>query len=202
MSIETPARTETPLPPLDYTPRLFTLADVTELPSKLPSGNVRYELDHGRLVTMPPPADIHGAATLKIVGALLYLGEYRGFGKARDEVGVILKRNPDHLLGPDGVFIANASLPIRTSREGYLETIPDLVVEVRSKNDSAPAMQRRVNDYLEAGVRVVWVADPEARTVTAYRPDTEAQVFHEDDMLTVEDIIPGFQLRVGDVLRE
>jgi Uma2 family endonuclease len=202
MSSATPAGTETTLPPLDYTPRLFTVADVAALPSELPSGSVRYELDHGRLVTMPPPGNIHGAATSKFVAALVYLGENRGFGKARDEVGVLLRRNPDHLLGPDAVFIANASLPIRTSPEGYLETIPDLVVEVRSKNDSAPAMQRRVDDYLAAGVRIVWVADPDARTVTAHRPGAEPKVYHEGDTLTVEDVIPGFQLPVRDAFRE
>jgi Uma2 family endonuclease len=182
--------------------RRFTIADVAALPSQLPSGPVRYELHHGRLITMPPPGDMHGAIALKIGGALLYQGEYRGLGKARVEVGVILGRNPDHLLGADAVFIANASLPLRTSSEGYLETIPDLVVEVRSKNDTAPEVQGKVDDYLAAGVRVVWVADPQARTVTAHRAGVLPHVFHEDDTLTVEDIIPGFQLPVRDALRE
>ena len=71
-------------------------------------------------------------------------------------------RNPDRLVGADAVFIANSSLPIRESSEGYLETIPDLVVEVRSKNDTLPAVQRKVDDYLTAGVKVVWVVDPAA----------------------------------------
>jgi Uma2 family endonuclease len=173
------------------------LADV----AALPSGPVRYELDHGRLVTMPPPGDTHGAVAGKFVAALVYLGEYKGLGKARDEVGVILGRSPDHLLGPDAVFLANSSLPIRTSPEGYLETIPDLVVEVRSKNDTGPEVQCKVDDYLAAGVRVVWVADPEARTVTAHRAGTAPQVFGEQNTLTVEDVIPGFQLAVGDALK-
>jgi Uma2 family endonuclease len=99
------------------------------------------------------------------------------------------------------VFIANRSLPIRQSREGYLETIPDLVVEVRSKNDTQPSIQSKVDDYLKAGVQVVWVADPEKRTVTAYRPGQEPQVFTEADTLTVEDIIPGFQMAVRDVFQ-
>jgi Uma2 family endonuclease len=42
-------------------PKLFTIADLDLLPSELPSGPVRYELHHGRLITMPPPGDIHGA---------------------------------------------------------------------------------------------------------------------------------------------
>ena len=106
------------------------------------------------------------------------------------------------MVGADAVFIANRSLPIRRTPEGYLETIPDLVAEVRSKNDTLPAIQGKVDDYLRAGVGVVWVADPRARTVTEYRPNTEPRVFGEEDTLTVEDVIPGFQLPVRDAFRE
>jgi Uma2 family endonuclease len=191
------------LPPLpDYIPRLFTIADLAALPSELPSGSVRYELHHGRLITMAPPGDIHGAVESNLVTALKVQGELRGLGKARGEVGVVLGRNPDHVVGADAVFIANRSLPIRRTPEGYLETIPDLVVEVRSKNDTLPAVQGKVDDYLRASVRVVWVADPAARTITEYRPNTEPRVFGEDDTLTVEDVIPGFQLPVRDALQE
>ncbi len=184
-------------------PKLFTIADVAELPSELPSGPVLYELDNGRLVTMPPPGNVHGASEGNLITALKNQGEHRGLGKARSgDVGVILWRNPDRLVGADAVFIANSSLPIRESSEGYLETIPDLVVEVRSKNDTLPAVQRKVDDYLTAGVKVVWVVDPAARTVTAHRRDAQPQVYLEDDTLTVEDVIPGFQLLVRDALRE
>jgi Uma2 family endonuclease len=203
----------TGLPPLpDYIPRLFTIADLAALPSELPSGPVLYELHHGRLITMAPPGDFHCAVETKFVVALFNQGEVRGLGKARGgEIAVVLRRNPDHVVGADAVFIANRSLPIRRTSEGYLETIPDLIIEVRSKNDTLPAIQRkepvpprlkRMDDYLRAGVRVVWVADPGARTVTEYRPDTEPRVFQEDDTLTVEDIIPGFQLPVRDALQD
>src|SRR4051812_40090352 len=119
------------VPPLllEYEPKLFTVADLEKLPTDLPSGPVRYELHHGRLITMPPPGDIHSAAETKVAGALLYQGEYKGHGKARGgEVGILLARNPDHLFGADAAFISNSRLPIQRAPEGYLLTIPDLVV--------------------------------------------------------------------------
>ena len=190
-------------PSVDYAAKVFTIADVAELPSELPSGPVLYELDNGRLITMPPPGDVHGAVESNLAFALKSQGEHRGLGKARSgDVGIILWRNPDRLVGADAVFIANRSLPIRHSPEGYLETIPDLAVEVRSKNDTQPAVQRKVDDYLSAGVQVVWIVDPAARTVTAHRRDVEPQVYRENDTLIVEDIIPGFQLLVRDALQE
>jgi Uma2 family endonuclease len=112
---------------------------------------------------------------------------------------VVLWRNPDRVVGADAVFIAAASLPIRRSSEGYLETTPDLVVEVRSKNDTDAEVRRKVNDYLAVGVRVVWVPDPEAQTVTVYRPGQQPQVLTTADTLTVDDVIPGFRMPVADV---
>ena len=151
---------------------------------------------------MPPSGIDHGAFELKIGAQLLLQGELRGFGKAfSGGPGLILWRNPDRLVGPDSLFLINASLPIRRSPEGYLENIPELVVEVRSKNDSLPAVQRKVDDYLKAGVRVVWVADPEAQTVTAHRSGQPPLVFTSTDLLTVEDIIPGFRMNVADIFR-
>lgn len=190
--------------PAPETPeRLLTAADLAELPSDLPSGPVRYELDNGRLVLMAPPGDQHGAIEVKIGAALLYEGEYRGFGKVRaGEVGIVLWRNPDRVVGADAAFIASASLPIRRSPEGYLETIPDLVVEVVSKTDRPSRVRRKVEDYLKAGVRVVWVADPAARQVVEHRPGQEPAVYGEEDVLTVEDLIPGFRLPVALAFQE
>lgn len=182
--------------------KLLTIADLAALPSELPSGSVRYELNNGRLIVMPPPGDIHGAVELNLGAQLKLQGELCGLGKARSGgPGVILWRNPDRVVGPDAVFIANCSLPIRLSEEGYLETFPDLIVEVRSKNDTNTEVSDKVKDYLKAGVRVVWKADPKAKTVTAYRRGRKPRVFKESDCLTVEDVIPGFQTAVRDVFR-
>jgi Uma2 family endonuclease len=181
----------------------YTVADLAAMPSEFPSGTVRYELDNGRLISMSPTRNDHGAVESKIDFALQAQGERRGLGKVRvGEVGIILWRNPDRVVGADAVFIANASLPIRQSPEGYLETIPELVVEVVSKNDTRAYTQRKVGDYLHAGVRVVWVADPRRRTITVHRRDVEPVVLHEQDVLTVEDVIPGFQLPVREALEE
>src|SRR5438552_148870 len=114
--------------------RLLTAADLAVLPTELPSGPVDYELDNGKLIIMAPSADDHGWVQLNIGSQLKVQGEFRGHGEAHGEIGVILWRNPDRIVGPDAVFIARRSLPVRRSPEGYLETMPDLVVEIRSKN--------------------------------------------------------------------
>jgi Uma2 family endonuclease len=191
-----------PITPPRPSAKLLTIADVAALPRTLPSGDVRYELDDGRLIVMPPPGDIHGAVQSNVVTQLKIQGEFRGLGRARTEVGLVLRRNPDRLTGPDAVFITAALLPLRRSTEGYLETIPELVVEVRSPNDTGAEVQAKVDEYLAAGVRVVWIADPENQTVIAHRANQPAQAFGPADKLTVPDVIPGFQVAVADLFRE
>jgi Uma2 family endonuclease len=194
--------TPTPVESTEPSPRLLTVADLAALPSELPSGTVLYELDNGRLIIMAPPGDTHGAVEANFTAEFKVQGDRRGLGKTRcGEVGVILWRNPDRVVGADAVFVTTNSLPIRLSREGYLETIPDLVVEVRSPNDTQPAVLRKVRDYLNAGVKVVWVADPAAQTITAHRRDQEPQVLAATDTLTVEDVIPGFRVLVQDMFQ-
>ena len=189
--------------PEDYQPRLFTIADLAEMPSDLPSGPVRYELHHGRLITMPPPGDIHGAVENNLACELKVQGDRKGFGKARcGEVSVILGRNPDHVVGADAVFITNRRLPTRRSPEGYLETIPELVIEIRSKNDTRAALGRKAEDYLRAGAVIVWVVDPMKREVAEYRQDTPVRIYADADTLTVEDVIPGFACSVVVALEE
>ena len=182
--------------------RLLTAADLAALPGDLPSGSVKYELDDGRLVLMAPPGDDHSIVQNR-AGILLFIhGEKRGLGKARSEVGVILRRNPDRVVGPDAAFIANRSLPVRTSPEGYLETIPELVIEVRSKTDTLLELRGKVAEYLAAGVQIVWVIDPRSKTVTVYRPGQDVSELRSGDVLTAEGVLPGFLAPVAELFEQ
>ena len=121
-----------------------------------------------------------------------FQGEKKGHGKARTEVGLILWRDPDRVVAPDACFITNKSLPIQLSREGYLDTIPEFVVEIRSKNDSADYVQHKATDYLKAGVEIVWIVDPAAKTVAIHTSHGEPDVVGEADTLELPGVIPGF----------
>jgi Uma2 family endonuclease len=188
-------------PPLDPYARLLTAADLAALPDELPTGPVDYELDNGRLVMMSPTGWRHGNFQSRIASALHLQGEDRGHGIVCTEAGIILWRSPDRVLGPDVAFIATRSLPVKESPEGYLETIPQLVVEVRSKNDSKPYMERKVSDLLKVGVEVVWIVNPENETVVEYRGDAAPTTFATGDTLHCEGIVPGFRLPLTELFR-
>jgi len=181
--------------------RLFTAADLAKMPTHLPSGDVDFELDQGRLIVMVPPGHLHGSTQTRLGAALFVQGEQAGHGRAFTEVGLVLSRKPDTVVGPDVAFITTAKLPVHESPEGYLETIPDLVVEIRSRNDTTAELDSKVAAYLAAGVRSVWVADPIAKTIVAHQSNISPRTYTESDTITLDDPIPGFRLDVADVFR-
>ncbi len=192
-----PAPTAPPEPAI----RLLTAGDLACFPSDLPSGPVRYELHHGRLVVMPPPGDFHSVMLTRLGHALMTQGELAGHGEARTgEFGLLLGRDPDRLYGPDSGFITKARLPVVRSSEGYLETIPELLVEARSPNDTLAYTASKAEIYLAAGAVLVWVLDPVGRRVFAYRAGAAPTEMAEDQALTCEDLIPGFRLVIRDTL--
>ena len=176
--------------------RLLTAADLAALPTSLPSGDVRYELDDGRLVILPPPGDIHGKRQAKIVRYLDTDAKERGLGEVRAEVGIVLRRNPDRVVGADAAFILTASLPVKRSKEDYLETIPEIVIEVRSKNDRMNKVRAKKEEYFAAGVKLVWLLDTDDRTVAAHQPGQPVQMFQATDKLTTP-LLPGFKVPVS-----
>jgi Uma2 family endonuclease len=183
--------------------RLLTAADLAALPSELPSGTVLYELWEGVLRIMAPPGEEHGGVEAAVVEELRVQGQRRGHGRTRcGEVAIILGRNPDTVVGADAAFLTNDQLPTRRSREGYLETVPALIVEVRSRNDTNAEVAEKVAAYLAAGARVVWVADPRPRTVSIHRPAQPVVELGVGDTLTADGIIPGFAVPVAELFAD
>lgn len=106
---------------------------------------------------------------------------------------------PDKIRRPDVSCILRDRLPLERLSEGYVETAPDLVVEVVSPNDLAYEVKEKVQEYLGAGVRLVWVVYPPSRTVHVYRLEGAVTVLGADQELSGESVLAGFSCRVGDL---
>ena len=81
----------------------------------------------------------------------------------------------------------------------YIEMVPDLVVEVVSPGDSRREVREKVEAWLRAGVRLVWIVDPATRSATAFRSPEDATRLSENDAMDGEDVVPGFTCRIGDL---
>jgi Uma2 family endonuclease len=167
-------------------------------------GNIgRCELIDGRIVPMTPTGDEHAGIESNVDGALRAFVRPRRLGKVRvGELGIYTRRNPDRVRGADVVFISNERYAQRSRDSAFLDVAPDLVVEILSPDDRVVDLLEKLREYFEIGVRLVWVVDPRARRVRAYRSMTAVSEFSEGDELSGEDILPGFAVPVADFFEE
>ena len=107
--------------------------------------------------------------------------------------------DPDKVRRADVSFIRFGRLPNEQLPEGHLRMAPDLAVEVVSPHDLAYDVDSKVEDYLQAGVRLVWVVSPAARTVRVHRPDGPGTTLRADDEVTGGEVLPGFRCPVRDL---
>ena len=166
---------------------------------KLPDDGMRRELVGGELREMAPAGARHGsvAATLAIL-----LGQHVRVNRLgmvlAAETGFRLSRDPDTVRAPDVSFVARERVPAGGPPEGYWDLAPDLAVEVVSPNDTAADVQSKVQMWLEAGVRLVWVVYPGTRSVVAHKSLKEASTLTGPDTLTGSDVVPGFECPVAE----
>lgn len=165
---------------------------------RLPDDGWRYELLDGVLVKMSPPGARHGGVGGNVYYALRSFVTTRGLGIVLLDVGIILRHNPDRVRAPDVCFISRERVPTGGIPSGYLEFVPDLIVEVVSPFDRRGEVRRKVEEWLRSGARLVWVVDPERRSVAVYRPGQPAQTLTEGDTLDAAPVLPDFSTAARD----
>ena len=134
-----------------------------------------------------------------LVGRLLtsYLTVRDSGYMCTNDTGILVGRRPDTLRGADiMLFLTSKSWDQMTK---YVEDVPQLVVEVLSPTDRPNRVARRVRQYLDRGVPLVWTVDFEDRTVAVYRPDELSKTLDESDELTGNGVLPDFRCRVADL---
>jgi Uma2 family endonuclease len=177
--------------------KLLTAEEFFLLPN--PPDGSQQELVRGEIITMPPPGGLHGVTCSK---ADRKLGNYIDSGPGGtlvcNDTGFITVRDPDSVRGPDISYWTKERL--KEVPVGYIEISPDMLLEVLSPSNTSKQIRDKIKEYFEKGVRLVWVLAPEDRTLTIYRTPDEGRVLHETATVTGEDVLPGFECRVSDLL--
>ncbi len=107
---------------------------------------------------------------------------------------------PRRVRRADVSFIRTGRLTESQFDSGHCPIAPDLAVEVVSPHDNYADVVAKLDDYFSAGVPLVWVVEPESRTVAVYRNGAESiSLLHEADELSGEQVLPGFVCRVVDI---
>ena len=159
------------------------------------------ELVEGEIIEMPKPTVGHGEIVIRLstkIASYVYendLGRVTG-----GDAGFVVRRNPAGratVRGLDIAFISKAKMPNPLPFKLF-ELAPDLAVEVISPGNSADDIHRKVRELLKAGTPLIWIVYAETRTVVVHT-SASAVTYEESDTLSGGDVLPGFEVRVGDI---
>jgi len=165
----------------------------------MPEDGWRYELRAGELIRMSPPGYQHGYLASRLNVALGAYVLAHDLGDVVIEVGFRLGRDPDTVRAPDVAFVARARLPTGDLPVAYWEGAPDLAVEMISPSESAEEVRQKIDEYLRAGARLVWIVYPRLRVAEIWRPDGSWTKVDRDGVLSGEDVVPGFAISLAQV---
>jgi len=184
----------TPPPPSSPSNR-FTAADLRALPNEKD-----YELVDGHL------EELHVGVLSGLVGARLFLllgtfCQHRNLGAVlgMDFGYQCFLDDPEKVRKPDVSFIRAERMTGIEASWAYCRIAPDLAAEVISPNDLTYDVSRKVDGYLAAGVRLVWVLDPSNRSVAIYRQSGAYSLLSSTEELTGEDVVPGFRCQLSEL---
>jgi Uma2 family endonuclease len=162
-----------------------------------PEDGYKHELVDGKIV-MSPAGFRHGLVSVKLATRLETFVESHGLGYVLESsTGFRLPGGNVRL--PDVSFVAH--------REGtdlvtddFSNVPPDLAVEVLSPSDRSRQVLDKVGEYLDAGVRLVWVIDPKGQSAAIYRSTIKVTEIGIDGVLDGQDVVPGFRCTLREIL--
>jgi Uma2 family endonuclease len=158
----------------------------------------RFELVRGKVIEVPPPTKIHGVVSANIAYALGGYIRQRQVGYiTTNDSGTVLEHDPDTVRGPDVAYFTDASR-FAELHPKWGEHPPVLAVEVLSPNDRINRVLSKIDDYMNNGVRLVWLVDPEDKSVRVFRAGSAPTTLGNDDEIDGGDALPEFRCRLSE----
>jgi len=177
---------------------IMTIKDVEQVQTAFSEAGLDYdvELTNGR-ISIVGPSDIVSSEVGILFSRLLANWVYpRRLGRVFDSAGGFIL--PDsNLTAPDVSFVRAARL--RQSPRYFGELVPDLVVEIKSQSDRIKPLVTKILNLIKLGAVMGILIDPDEETVTVYRHQGEPTILNNGDILTLPELLPGWELAVSEL---
>lgn len=170
----------------------LTVKDLEELQAHYP--DYQLELVDGKIIVMSPSGYESDEVAFRFGGKLWNWVEPRQLGRI---TGSSAGFNLANTRAPDVSFIRAERLP--RSPRGYATIAPDLMVEVKSPTDTIKQLRDRIDEFLVQGTVVGILVNPEERTVEIRRHEQDPIILRDGDVVTVPDLLPGWEVPVSEL---
>lgn len=181
----------------------LTIDDFHEFILRPENQDRRWELVDGELIEMPSSSKINTI----IAGIIAYYFNFFALDSGLGHVSVPdggYQLNENTVRQPDVGFISKDRL--KTLEGVTFEVAPDIAVEMISPSETLPKVRRKIDDYLSAGTKQVWVVYPEDKVIEIWQlaPDGSKNVrtLGIEDTLTAGDVLPKFEVALKKIFRE
>jgi Uma2 family endonuclease len=115
------------------------------------------------------------------------------------EPGVRLRRDPDTAVGIDLIYLGPELAELEPGDTLFIDGVPVLAVEILSPNDTQEEVNEKVDEYLAAGIPLIWIVNTHDRTVLVYRPNAEPELVNVQQELSGDPHLPGFRVPAAQV---
>ncbi len=160
----------------------------------------RGELVGGELKETMPTSILHGIIAGRIAIILGFFVLQNKLGEVLTaETGFRLFVDKKTVRVPDVSFLSNEKLAEIKNVNKFYDGTPDLAIEVISPSETYNDVQGKLEDYLSAGVKMVWIIRPENKTVTTYRTLSDFKILRESEELNGEEVLPNFKCNLTDI---
>jgi Uma2 family endonuclease len=149
----------------------------------------------GELEIMPPTGGESSNKESDLITDLNIWNRQSRLGKTFSSSGAFILPNGAE-RSPDAAWVEQSRWEALTSeqRKKFPPLAPDFVIELRSETDSLTKLQQKMAEYLDNGVRLGWLLDPQQRQVEIYRLGRDVEILADPETLSGEDVLPGFSL--------
>jgi Uma2 family endonuclease len=176
----------------------MTVKDLNQVQTLFSEAGLDYkiELDDGIISIMGPSDIVSSEISSRLIAFLFVWVNPRRLGRVFDSAGGFIMPNTN-VKAPDVSFVRAARL--RQSPRYFGELVPDLVVEIKSQSDRIKPIETKVLKFIELGAVVGILIDPDEETVTIYRSTGEPTILGNGDILTIPELVPGWELPISEL---
>jgi Uma2 family endonuclease len=151
----------------------------------------------GGLILMSPVGGDSGNREMDLGGELYLWNKQTGLGKTFSS-STVFKLPGGGDRSPDAAWVVLSRWQALTpeQRQKFPPIAPDFVIELRSRTDNLQTLQSKMQEYMDSGVRLGWLFNPQDQQIEIYRQGQEKEVRSLPTLLSGEAVLPGFTLQV------